>query len=332
MFSFSEPLYLTLLVLPAALARYRLKKRPRPALRVSRTLPEGTVPASALLRLLPVVRALKYAALVLMILAMAGPRWGEAEIIERTEGINIVLAVDVSGTMAALDFTLGGRQVNRLDAVKAVVREFVSGRNGDRIGLIAFGSEAYTMCPLTRDYAAVAGAVERLTIGAAGRLTALGDALGAALKRLGDVPSKTNVVVLLTDGRSNTGEFSPETASLLAAKAGVKVYTIAVGGDKPAPFIMNDPLFGRHVVMQAAEADTAALARIAEETGGRFFRAEDTGALEQIYATIGELEKTEVETGRRADYNDLHPWFLFPAFCLLVLWAALVNTRFLRLP
>ncbi len=345
MFRFASPWFLFLLVLPLVFV-WRERRASRegtgPALFLARLTPRnaadpagsdgaGQAGPSLWLRLYPVVQAFRPLALTLMILALAGPQWGTRQASQMTEGIAMVMALDVSESMAALDFTLSGENVNRLDAVKAVARDFVSGRKGDRIGLVAFGSEAYTIVPLTRDYPALVNAVEGLRIGAAGGRTALGDALGIAVKRLREAPGTSKAAIILTDGRSNAGEFSPETATALAKRAGVKVYAIGVGGDKPAPFLVNDPLLGRRIAYQRADIDEKTLRDMAEATGGAYFRAVDSRALEEVYRSIGQMEKTKAEVIVRADYNDLYPWPLGAAVILLGAWAALASTRLMRL-
>ncbi|MFH1139206.1 MAG: VWA domain-containing protein [Pseudomonadota bacterium] len=332
MFRFSSPYFLLLLLLLGAAVFFRRRGRMNPALAFSGFRTGEVVSASAWARLAPVVQALKAVALGCLILALAGPQKGVREINILTEGINIILAVDVSESMAALDFELDKENVNRLKAVKKVVREFIGGRRGDRIGLVVFGSEAYTGVPLTRDYHTLENALDRLEIGAAGGATAIGDALGVALKRLGDAPGKSKVIILLTDGRCNSGVLSPEAATRLAAEAKVKVYAIGVGGDRPAPFLVDQGFFGRRVVYQHVEMDIKALQEIATQTGGLFFRAEDAKGLGEIYRTIDSLEKNQVKVKTHAEYNDLYPYFLWPGFLLLVLWVILSNTRFLRVP
>jgi len=334
MFRFATPAYLGLLA-PLALAAWRRARQGvQPALRFSELgagLSLLPIPSLAL-RLRPVVDGLRYAAMALLVLALAGPQWGQDSTTILSQGVNIVLCVDVSETMAALDFKAGDKVLNRLQAVKNVVNDFIQRREADRIGLVVFGSEAYTQLPLTRDYKAIAQALDRIEIGAAGSMTAIGDALGIGVKRLKDVESKSNVLILLTDGRSNAGELPPETAADIAARAGVKVYTIGVGGKEPAPFLVQDPVFGRRVVYQAVEIDEATLRSIAEKTGGLYFRAENTDGLKRIYATIDKLEKNEAKVKVYGDYRELYPWFVLPALVLIGLWLTLTHTRFLRLP
>ena len=332
MFRFSSPYFLLLFLLLAAVVIFRRRGVMNPSLSFSGFRPGEILSKSGPARLAPLVQALKGIALCLLILALAGPQKGVREVTILTEGINIILVVDVSESMAALDFELESKNVNRLKAVKKVVSEFISGRRGDRIGLVVFGSEAYTAVPLTRDYHAVQRALDNLEIGAAGGSTAIGDALGVSLKRLKETPSKSNVIVLLTDGRSNSGVLSPEAATRLAADTKVKVYTIGVGGDKPAPFLVDQGFFGRRVVYQNVEMDVKALQDIASRTDGLFFRAEDVKGLEKIYHTIDTLEKNQVKVKTFAEYSDLYPYLVWPAFMLLALWAILSNTRFLRIP
>lgn len=273
-----------------------------------------------------------YLALALMIVALARPQWGTRRMVVNTSGINIILAIDLSESMGALDFKSQGNIINRLEAVKTVVRDFIQHRNGDRIGMVVFGSEAYTQLPLTRDYNTIATLLERLQIGAAGRSTAIGDAIGISLKRLEDIQSRSNIIILLTDGRSNSGEFEPRTTAAIAKEKGVKIYTIGVGSRGKAPFLVNDPIFGQRYIYQEADIDETTLQAIADQTGGLYFRAQDLEGLEKIYATIDHMEKTDVKVKTFAEYNELYLFLLLPAFGLLVLWVVLTNTRFLRIP
>ncbi|MFO7749023.1 MAG: VWA domain-containing protein [Desulfobacteraceae bacterium] len=332
MFRFASPFFLVLMIGVLFVFLFRQKSSRDPKLMVSFPGaiddPFGSF-AALVSKLLP---GLKYLALVLLILALARPQWGTEKRTVVTRGINIVLALDLSRSMAALDFKLDGSMVTRLDAVKNVVKEFIMKREGDRIGMVVFGSRAYTQIPLTRDYNTISFLLEKLEIGAAGPSTAVGDALGISLKRIKDIKSRSNIVILLTDGKSNAGSLSPETAADIAAQQGVKVYTIGVGGTGKAPFLVNDPLFGDRYVYREVEMDRAALESIAGKTGGAFFAAEDTNTLAGIYDSIDRLEKTDAEVTLWADYSELYPWFLVPALFLLALNALLVNTRFLRVP
>ncbi|GAB4256280.1 MAG: VWA domain-containing protein [Deferrisomatales bacterium] len=329
MFRFADPGWLALLAVLPALA-YLRRRRPGPRLGVATAKGLEGIRPSFWVRTRWMVTALKGAGLTLMILALARPQWGSRETTRLTEGINLVLAVDTSESMAAIDFDLDGERVNRLAAVKAVVRDFVGRREGDRIGLVVFGSEAYTQLPLTTDYDTLLTVLERLEIGAAGPATAVGDAIGISVKRLEDVPSRSNVVILLTDGRSNSGELSPEAAAQAARELGVKVYTIGVGGRGEAPFRVEDPLFGRRVVYRRVDFDEATLRRVAETTGGEYFHAEGLEGLAEVYATIDRLEKSEVEVRTFDAFDDWYPCLLLPALGCLLAAAAAAATRYLE--
>lgn len=332
MFKFASPGFLTLMFFIPLVVLFRAK-RSRPVTVKSSDLsmikPLSTTPFLILSRAIPLV---KYCALILLIVALSRPQLGTTSMDVKTDGINIVLAIDLSESMAALDFKLDGSIVNRLDAVKSVVMEFIMGRSNDRIGMVVFGSEAFTQLPLTRDYDTLSFILSRLIIGAAGPQTAIGDAIGISLKRLEDVESKSNIIILMTDGKSNSGGITPEAASLIARDRGVKIYTIGVGQRGKAPFLVNDPMFGERYVYKMVDIDYDALREISARTGGEFFEAGDIDSLKKIYKMIDSLEKTEVEVKAFAEYNDLYLWFAGTAFLLLSLSIVLSNTRLLRIP
>jgi Ca-activated chloride channel family protein len=331
-FRFENPYLLLLLGLVPLLVLFRKYRRPPLSLAVSSLYPVKGMPSSvsaAAARMLPV---LKYGALCLMIIALARPQWGTREISIRTEGINILLAVDLSESMAALDFKRGGKIVDRLEAAKGVIHDFIAKRTGDRIGLVVFGSEAYTQLPLTRDYETISDMLGRLEIGAAGKSTAIGDAIGIALKRLEDIEGKSNIIILLTDGRSNSGILSPEAAVEIASRKGVKIYTVGIGSEGRAPFRVTVPGFGDQYRYMQVDMDEDTLRDIAEKSGGLYFRAEDTRGLEKTYETIDQMEKTEAVVKIYDNYRDLYAYNLLPAFGLLGLWIILSHTRFLRVP
>jgi len=332
MFRFASPLFLfLLLVLPAAFY-FKTKKGRRRNLRVSSLEFMDTPPVSLFVivsRLLPFVKII---ALALLIIAMARPQWGVKKTNVQTQGINIILALDLSESMAALDFKLEGSIVTRLSAVKSVVKDFIMKREGDRIGMVVFGSHAYTQIPLTRDYDTIAFLLDRLEIGAAGPSTAIGDAVGISLKRLEDIESKSNIIILLTDGKSNSGELSPMAAAQIAAKRGVKIYTIGVGQKGNAPFLVKDSLFGERYIYQRVDMDHETLKQIADKTQAHFFTAKDTQSLNAIYDSVDALEKTEVDVKIWAEYNELYFSFLISGFLMLGLYIILLNTRLLKVP
>lgn len=275
--------------------------------------------------------ALRFAALALLVVAWARPQGGTRQEEVISEGVDIQLVVDTSGSMKALDFQVGGESVTRLDVSKNVVRDFIERRVNDRIGLVVFGLDAITQCPLTVDYGILLTLLDDLRIGMVGDGTAIGTALGTAVQRLKDAKSKSRIVVLLTDGRNNAGAIEPEQAARIAQTYGVKVYTIGVGTRGKAPFLV-DGLLGRRIVYQDADLDEESLARIAEVTGGRFFRATDTQSLLEIYRTIDQMEKTEIKTREFTRYEELYPTPLALGLLLLLAEFGLANTRFRRIP
>jgi Ca-activated chloride channel homolog len=335
MFRFAAPYALLLLGLLPLMA-YLRGRRPAAALSHSGLAAVAGLKPTLALRLRRAIPWLKWLALALMVVALARPQWGVRQNTILSEGINIVLAIDLSESMAALDFKKEGKIVNRLEAVKSVVADFIETRSaeqsGDRIGMVVFGTNAYTQLPLTRDYSTLIRILDRLEIGAAGKSTAIGDALGISVKRLADIESVSNLIILLTDGRSNSGSLSPEAAAQAAKSRGIKVYTIGVGSKGKVPFLVKSPLFGERYVYQRVDIDEAALKRIAAKTEGLYYRAEDTESLRKIYATIDAMEKTEAEVKTFDQYNDLYIYALLPALALLMLWTLLVNTRFLEVP
>jgi Ca-activated chloride channel family protein len=289
---------------------------------------------SRLVYLRRVVEGLRLLTIALLIMAMARPQTGRKHTEVRTEGIDIVLVMDTSGSMQALDLDADRpikHRRNRLDVAKAVVDKFVQGRKNDQIGLVVFGSEAFTQCPLTLDHGILATFLERVEIGVAGDATAIGSAIGTAVKRLRDSQAESKVIILLTDGRSNAGSLDPRKAAEIAKTFDIKIYAIGAGTRGKAPFVV-DSFFGKQVVYESVEIDDAMLEEIARETGGAYFRAEDKAALESIYDEIDELETTEITTDTYMEYNERFRWFLIPALALLLAEVVLLGTRFRKLP
>ncbi len=341
MFRFASPWFLIFLSLPwgwlvlkAGVLRPRVPGVKNPASfhrRVSSLDGMGAAPGSWGLRAARTLPLFKVIAISLMILALARPQAGDKKVKIMTEGVNIILALDLSESMKALDFKMDDKIVTRLGAVKAVVSDFIMKREGDRIGMVVFGSHAFTQLPLTRDYNTIAFMLDHLEIGAAGPKTAIGDAIGISLKRLADVKAKSNIIILLTDGKSNAGELAWEDGMKIAAQKGVKIYTIGVGSKGRAPFLV-DGFFGKKYVYQRVDVDWDALNTIAETTGGQFFKAKDTKTLEEIYEMIDAMEKTQVEVDKWVEYKELYARFLVPGLVLYLACLILANTRFLRIP
>ncbi|MFQ5351436.1 MAG: VWA domain-containing protein, partial [Thermoanaerobaculia bacterium] len=223
------------------------------------------------------------------------------------------------------------RRRNRLEVARAVVDRFVQKRQNDQIGMVVFGNEAFTQCPLTLDHGVVVAFLERLEIGMAGDGTAIGSALGTAVKRLRDSEAESKVIILLTDGRNNAGPLSPRKAAEIAQTFDTRVYTVGVGTRGKAPFIV-DSLFGKRVIYEDVEIDEEMLREIAGRTGGSYFRAEDSAALAEIYDEIDRLETSEITTESYMEYDERYRRLVLPALGLLLLETLLLGTRFRKLP
>ncbi len=248
----------------------------------------------------------------LLILSAMRPQWvGEANELPVT-GRDLLLAVDVSGSMDTQDMLLGQAVVNRLTAVKQVAGEFIQRRRGDRVGLILFGSRAYLQTPLTFDTQTTALLLAESEIGLAGRETAIGDAIGLAVKRLRDDAAADRVLILLTDGANTSGEVQPQQAAEFAAREGLTIYTVGVGADE---MVVQD-FFGSRLVNPSADLDEDTLTDIAERAGGRYFRARDTAALMNIYEILDELEPVESDIERVRPVDELFFWPLGLAYVL----------------
>jgi Ca-activated chloride channel family protein len=259
---------------------------------------------------------------LLLVFAVARPQWiGEIESLPVT-GRDLLLAVDISGSMDTQDMILNKSAVNRLRVVKKVAGEFIQRRRGDRVGLILFGSRAYLQTPLTFDTETTAILLDESEIGLAGRETAIGDAIGLAVKRLRDDAASDRVLVLLTDGANTSGEVQPLQAAEFAARDGLTVYTVGVGADE----MMVQDFFGSRVVNPSADLDEDTLRTIAERTGGRYFRARDAEGLERIYEILDELEPVESDVEIIRPVDELFYWPLGIAY-LLALLAALLSIR-----
>ena len=254
-----------------------------------------------------------------LVLAAARPQWLGEAIELPISGRDLMLAVDLSGSMATKDFELNGSTVNRLQAIKAVAGEFIRRRVGDRLGLILFGTQAYLQTPLTFDRKTVATLLDEAQIGLAGKETAIGDAIGLAVKRLRNKDIKSRVLILLTDGANTAGEVEPVKAAELAAEEGLKIYTIGIGADS----MVVRSFFGRQRVNPSADLDEKTLTAIAKKTGGQYFRARDTHSLEGIYKLLDKLEPVKKGEQTFRPRSALYVWplavaLLFSSLLLLV--------------
>ena len=249
---------------------------------------------------------------LMLVTAAARPVWiGEAMTLP-VAGRDLMMAVDLSGSMQEQDFILNGQVVDRLIATKAVAGEFVRKRVGDRIGLVLFGDQAYLQAPLTFDRETVLQLLKESVIGLAGERTAIGDAIGLALKRLQNSPEKNRVLILMTDGANTAGSVSPLEAADMAAAAGLKIYTVGIGSESDE---MRD-MFGFQLLNPNADLDEKTLKSIAEKTGGQYFRARDTEEFQRIYAELDRLEPVEKATEHWRPQQELFRWPLLLAFVL----------------
>ncbi|MBN2476270.1 MAG: VWA domain-containing protein [Pirellulales bacterium] len=353
-FRFQAPLWLLLLLPLLIVGVLAIRRQRQAAILYSDVAILRSLPVTVALRLkrwLPWVRLL---GLALLILAMARPQHGREEFRVRTEGVAIQMCIDRSGSMRAMDFQLQGRRCNRLEAVKEVFRNFVAGSGGspgrpdDLIGLVAFGGYADSKCPLTLDHGALLEVLDTVEIpkpieDARGRVinaslleeemaTAIGDALTLAVDRLKDVAAKSKVVIFLSDGENTAGVIDPAEAAKTAKTYGIKVYTIGVGTTGRAPIPVVDD-FGREVLVSGTvRLDEKTLTMLAQTTGGRYFHAQDTQALEEVYAEIDRLEKTISEGRLYTEYRELYQYAMFPGLALILLEIVLACTRFRSLP
>jgi Ca-activated chloride channel family protein len=272
-------------------------------------------------------------AAALMIVGLARPQRAHSRTEVTANGIDIVLALDVSGSMQALDFLVDNQRVNRIAVVKSVVAKFIEERPNDRIGLIAFAASPYLVSPLTLDHDWLLQNLERVSTAAANDDgTAIGSAIAASVNRLRTTNAKSKVVVLLTDGMNNTGKISPIAAAEAAKAMGVKIYTIGVGVRGMAPIPVKDEAGHIHLIMDKVDVDEKTLQTVSGETGGTFYRATDTDSLEKIYGQINRLEKTAQTVQKFEHVEELYSWALIPSVSIWGLGLLLQHTRFRRLP
>lgn len=349
-----DPLWLLALLAAALALAFAARRRRRATLLYSSVALLRGAPVTLAQRAKRLLPWLRFAALALVALGLARPQQGLEEFRVRTEGIAILMAIDQSGSMRALDFQSGGRRQNRLDVVKQVFREFVEGkgelhgRPDDKIGLIAFGGFAYDRCPLTLDHGALLAVLDTVKIpeplrDRQGRLvdkelyqeelqTAIGDALALGCERLKDAPDKSKVMILLSDGGNDAGVVDPLDAAKAAKALGIRIHTIGIGSHGPVPVPMTDRFGNEQLVSSVVEMDEELMKKIAETTGGLYFNASNAQALERVYGEIDRLEKTKSEGILYTDYRELYRYALFPALALLFVESLLAATRLRSLP
>ena len=332
MIRFLQPEWLWALAVLPLILLWRGRRGPVAAVEYSDVSLAREVARRTRSRLAGIVWLLPILAAALMIVGLARPQRTDSHTEVTANGIDIVLGLDVSGSMEALDFTVNNTRINRIEVVKAVVARFIEERPNDRIGLVAFAASPYLVSPLTLDHDWLLQNLERVNVGIGDDGTAIGSAIAAAVNHLRTTAAKSKVVILLTDGVNNTGKIAPMAAAEAARALGVKVYTIGVGVRGKAPIPARDESGKMHIVMATVDVDEKTLQAVASETGGLFYRATDTDSLQKIYEQINHYEKSAQSVQKFEHVEELYRWALYPALGLLGLGVILQLTRFRRLP
>lgn len=275
---------------------------------------------------------LNFLILLMLILALCNFQFLKKITSTYKKGINIILTLDTSGSMNAVDFKINNHEVTRLQALKSVVNDFIDKRPNDKIGLIVFGKEAFTQCPLTIDHKILKDYVNSLTIGMAGDSTSIGNAIILSVKRLKNVKGKSKIIILVTDGRNNSGIIDPITASLVAKEENIKIYTIGIGTKGSlVPIYVRTP-FGIRKLMINADLDDETLKQIAKNTGGKYFNAKDYKSLKKIYNEIDKLEKEKFKVNYYYERKLLYNYFLIIALILILIKVFIFKTKFEMVP
>ncbi|MEA1950536.1 MAG: VWA domain-containing protein [Planctomycetota bacterium] len=371
-FRFHDPIWLLLLVPLAVIGIIMFRRRSQAAVLYSDVAMLRTLPVTTALRVKRMLPWLWLAGMTLLIVALARPQYGREEFRVRTEGIAVEMCIDRSGSMQAMDFEIDGKRVDRLTAVKDVFHEFVSGekqtiededgeikrseraggklsgRPDDQIGLIAFGGYANAKCPLTLDHDALLAVLDTVKIPQPIRnsrgevinerllqeegMTAIGDALALAVDRLKDIDAKSKIIILLSDGENTAGVLTPAEAAEAAKAYGIKVYTIGVGSTGEAPFPAIDRFGRKGLASRMVRLDEETLKMLADTTGGQYFNATNTAALEEVYAEIDKLEKSKTKGRRYTQYKEMYRSAMLPGLASILLVVVLLATRFRSLP
>jgi Ca-activated chloride channel homolog len=331
--TFGHPYFLLLLLLLPLLAWLKGKRGEPPAFVYSSVQLMRGILNLARGRSGSFMSALRWVALGLFIVALAQPRFTRSETKVTASGVDIVVALDMSGSMISEDFEVRGQRVSRFNMARTVLDQFIEKRPNDRIGLVVFASDPYIATPLTLDHDFLMRHLDRLQIGAIDEnRTAIGSALSTAINRLREVKSKSKIVILMTDGQNNAGKIAPLIAAEAAQALKVKVYTIGVGtrGMAPMPVFIAGRRIGER--MEPVDIDEVTLQKIADLTQGKYYRADNTARFQAIYAEIDKLEKTEKEIKKFAQHRELFAWAITPGLLLVLLETLLRHTVWRRLP
>jgi Ca-activated chloride channel family protein len=330
--TFAHPWVLSLLLLTPVLAWLKGKFGGTPGVIFSSTSTLRSIGMRRRSRAGDLLTALSLGAFVAFVIALARPQLGNTITRTQASGVDIMLCIDVSSSMQAEDFTVGNRRANRLEAVKEVARQFIEQRPNDRIGIIAFAGRPYLVSPLTLDHEWLIQNLERVQLGQIEDGTAIGSALVTAENRLKDRDAKTKLIVLLTDGENTAGKVLPVTAAEAAKALGVRIYAIGAGTQGMAPFPVGR--VGGQVYYENVEVriDEETLKKVADISGGEYFRATNTRTLAEIFGEIDKLEKTKIEVEKIAQYHDLFPWFVIAGLSLLGIEIVASQTVWRRLP
>jgi Ca-activated chloride channel family protein len=332
MIRFLQPEWFWALAVLPLIVLWRGRRGPVAALEYSDTSLVREVARRTRSRIGWIAWLLPIAAAALMIVGLARPQRTHSRTEVTVNGIDIVLGLDVSGSMQALDFSVENHRVNRIAVVKSVVARFIDERPNDRIGLVAFAGSPYVVSPLTLDHDWLLQNLERINVGLGDDGTAIGSAIAAAVNHLRTTAAKSKVVILLTDGVNNSGKISPLAAAEAARALGVKVYTIGVGVRGKAPIPVRNEAGKVQVILANVDVDEKTLQAVAHETGGLFYRATDTDSLQKIYEQINRYERSAQTVQKFEHVEELYRWALFPSLGLLGLALLLQQTLFRRLP
>jgi Ca-activated chloride channel family protein len=338
--SFANPWLLLLLGVVPLLSFLFGNRGGVPAVVFSSTAPLRSLGKAAQSKAGEFLRSLMFLSLALLIVALARPQLGKSLAHIEASGIDIVIAIDVSGSMITEDYYIDGKRASRISTIKDVTKKFIDGRPNDRIGIVAFGSVPYLVSPLTLDHDWLLQNLEKVKIGLVADSTAIGSAIAACSRRLNDTKSKSKVIILLTDGDNNAGKVSPETAAEAAKALGIHLYAIGAGTNGEAWVPNVNPrtmekvpdMFGNYYHKELVHFNEEGLQNVAKIADGKYYRAESTESLEGIYSEIDRMEKSKAELTMYKQYRDLYPWFLGAGLAVLAAQAILSQTIWRKLP